>query len=135
MIPSPSLTNRGRGGFTLVEIMIVVAIIALLASIAVPGFMRARKRAQASRVLNDLRIIDSAIDQYAIETSKTTGAHPVWSDLKVYVKKGSGLYNTGADIFSNTYGPFTVDTLPAVPPSTRASLSDVADTSFWLPYP
>ncbi len=55
-------------GFTLVEIMIVVAIIALLAAIAVPGFLRARKRSQASRILNDLRMIDSAVDQYAIET-------------------------------------------------------------------
>ena len=63
-----------RGGFTLVEIMIVVAIIALLAAIAVPGFLRARKRSQASRIINDLRLIDSAVDQYAIETSKTTGA-------------------------------------------------------------
>ena len=134
MIPRPIRAKRNRAGFTLVEIMIVVAIIALLASIAVPGFMRARKRAQASRVLNDLRIIDSAVDQYAIENNKTTGAHPVWSDLKVYVKKGSSLYNTGADIFSHTYGPFTVDTLPIVPPSTKASLSDVADTSFWSPY-
>jgi prepilin-type N-terminal cleavage/methylation domain-containing protein len=134
MIPSPNLKNKSRAGFTLVEIMIVVAIIALLASIAVPGFMRARKRAQASRVLNDLRIIDSAIDQYAIETNKVTGAHPVWSDLKVYVKKGSALYNTGADIFSRTYGPFTVDSLPMVPASTKAGLSDVADTSFWSPY-
>ncbi len=48
-----------RKGFTLVEIMIVVAIIALLAAIAVPGFLRARKRSQASRILNDLRMIDS----------------------------------------------------------------------------
>src|SRR5213080_99175 len=57
-------------GFTLVEIMIVVAIIALLAAIAVPGFLRARKRSQASRILNDLRMIDSALDQYAIEHNK-----------------------------------------------------------------
>src|SRR5262245_30639542 len=59
--------NQPRGGFTLVEIMIVVAIIALLAAIAVPGFLRARKRSQASRILNDLRLIDAACDQYAIE--------------------------------------------------------------------
>ena len=79
----PSYARRERGiissipplnqkGFTLVEIMIVVAIIALLAAIAVPGFMRARKRSQASRILNDLRIIDSAVDQYAIENNKKT---------------------------------------------------------------
>ena len=62
-----------RAGFTLVEIMIVVAIIALLAAIAVPGFLRARKRSQASKIINDLRLIDSAVDQYAIETTKKTG--------------------------------------------------------------
>ena len=65
--------NRKHAGFTLVEIMIVVAIIALLAAIAVPGFLRARKRSQASKILNDLRMIDAACDQYAIETNRTTG--------------------------------------------------------------
>src|SRR5690349_15280769 len=84
-----------RGGFTLVEIMIVVAIIALLAAIAVPGFLRARKRSQASRIINDLRLIDSAVDQYAIETSKTTGATVNTADWTNYLKKGSLLYNTG----------------------------------------
>jgi len=64
--------NRKHAGFTLVEIMIVVAIIALLAAIAVPGFLRARKRSQASKILNDLRMIDAAVDQYAIETNRTT---------------------------------------------------------------
>ena len=68
-----SKLNNRRGGFTLVEIMIVVAIIALLAAIAVPGFLRARKRSQATRVLNDLRMIDAAVDQYAIETNRATG--------------------------------------------------------------
>ncbi len=74
------LSNR-RGGFTLVEIMIVVAIIALLAAIAVPGFLRARKRSQASRIINDLRLIDSAVDQYAIETNKQSGGHGPRSGL------------------------------------------------------
>lgn len=128
-------TAPKRHGFTLVEIMIVVAIIALLASIAVPGFLRARKRSQAARILNDLRLIDGAIDLYAIENNKTSAAHPTFTDLKVYLKKGSSLYNTGADIFGQAYGPFTVDSLPAVPAATRTSLSDVADTSFWSPYP
>lgn len=133
LIPK-TIQNRSRAGFTLVEIMIVVAIIALLAAIAVPGFLRARKRAQATRVLNDLRLIDNALDLYAIENNKSTGAHPVWSDLKVYVKKGGALYNTGKDLFGRAYGPFTVDSLPAVPSSTKTALSDVAGTSFWSPY-
>src|SRR5207342_3604841 len=100
--------NKKRGGFTLVEIMIVVAIIALLASIAVPGFLRARKRSQATRILNDLRMLDNAADQYAIETNRSTGMNPTFTDLKVYLKKGAVLYNTGKDILGNDYGPFTV---------------------------
>src|SRR5438046_10745177 len=103
---------RRHAGFTLVEIMIVVAIIALLAAIAVPGFLRARKRSQASKILNDLRMIDSAVDQYAIETSKSTGSTVAVTDWTNYLKKGSMLYNTGADLFGNTYGPQTVDSLP-----------------------
>ena len=126
--------NKRRGGFTLVEIMIVVAIIALLAAIAVPGFLRARKRSQASRILNDLRLIDSAVDQYAIETNKASGAAVAITDWTNYLKKGSVLYNTGADLFTQSYGAQTVDSLPKVPTSTKTALSDVADTSFWSPY-
>jgi len=92
--------NKRRAGFTLVEIMIVVAIIALLAAIAVPGFLRARKRSQASRILNDLRLIDAAVDQYAIETNKASGATVTIADWTNYLKKNSSLYNTGADLFS-----------------------------------
>jgi prepilin-type N-terminal cleavage/methylation domain-containing protein len=123
-----------HAGFTLVEIMIVVAIIALLAAIAVPGFLRARKRSQASRILNDLRLIDSAVDQYAIETNKATSNGVNTTDWTNYMKKGSLLYNTGADLFGNAYGSQTVDSLPSVPTASKAALSDVADTTFWSPY-
>src|SRR4029077_19904394 len=102
-------------GFTLVEIMIVVAIIALLAAIAVPGFLRARKRSQASRIINDLRLIDSAVDQYAIENNKTTGDPVAVGDWTNYLKKGTNLYTTGRDILGNSYGPQTVDILTVVP--------------------
>jgi len=128
------LNYRRRGGFTLVEIMIVVAIIALLASIAVPGFLRARKRSQASRIINDLRLIDSAVDQYAIENNKSTGSTVNTADWIIYMKKGSSLYNTAADVFGNTYGPQTVDSLPKVPASTWNTLSDVASTAFFSFY-
>ena len=123
-----------RAGFTLVEIMIVVAIIALLAAIAVPGFLRARKRSQATKILNDLRMIDSAVDQYAIETGRSTGFTVTTTDWIAYVKKDSALYNTGADLFGNAYGDQQVDTIPAVPTSSFDSLSDVAPASFWSPY-
>src|SRR5450432_3958092 len=97
--------NKNRGGFTLVEIMIVVAIIALLAAIAVPNFLRARKRSQATRILDDLRMLDNAVDQYAIETGKTSGVNPTFADIQNWVKKDSVLYSTGADLFGNVYGP------------------------------
>src|SRR3712207_4971505 len=126
--------NKRRGGFTLVEIMIVVAIIALLAAIAVPGFLRARKRSQASKIINDLRTIDSAVDQYAIETGKKTGDAVGVDDWKRYVKKDTQIYATGANLFGHVYGSQTVDTLPNVPQSTYDALSDVAGPEFWSPY-
>ena len=126
--------NKRRGGFTLVEIMIVVAIIALLAAIAVPGFLRARKRSQAAKILNDLRLIDAAVDQYAIETNKSTGSVVAVKDWTNYLKSGTSLYNTGADLFGHAYNAQSVDTLPKVPAATFATLSDVAPTDFWSPY-
>jgi prepilin-type N-terminal cleavage/methylation domain-containing protein len=129
--PLSSLKSRA---FTLVEIMIVVAIIALLAAIAVPGFLRARKRSQASHVINDLRLIDSAVDQYAIENNKTSGDPVAVTDWSKYLKAGTNLYLTGNDILGNAYNGVSVDTLPRVPSATFAALSDVADASFWSPY-
>jgi len=126
--------NKRRGGFTLVEIMIVVAIIALLAAIAVPGFLRARKRSQASRVINDLRLIDSAVDQYAIENNKASGASVPITEWTKYLKNGTSLFVSGNDILGNAYGPQTVDTLPKVTTATYNALSDVAPDPFWSPY-
>ena len=126
--------NKRRGGFTLVEIMIVVAIIALLAAIAVPGFLRARKRSQASRIINDLRLIDSAVDQYAIENNKSSGFTVPASEWTKYLKAGTNLYLTGNDILGNTYGSVNVDSLPKVNTSTFNALSDVAPPEFWSPY-
>ena len=115
--------------------MVVVAIIALLASIAVPNFLRARKRSQATRILEDLRIIDSAIDQYAIENNKSGGANVNWTDIQAYLKKGSVLYNSnGTDLLSNTYGSFSVDNLPKLSSTTFSKLSDVAPSDFWSPF-
>ena len=126
--------SQGRHGFTLVEIMIVVAIIALLASIAVPGFLRARKRSQASRIINDLRLIDNAVDMYAIENNKTTGNSVFVADWTKYMKTGTNLYVTGRDILNAQYGGQTVDVIPKVNSATYQALSDVAADPFWSPY-
>jgi prepilin-type N-terminal cleavage/methylation domain-containing protein len=127
--------NTKHAGFTLVEIMIVVAIIALLAAIAVPNFLRSRKRSQATQVLSDLRIIDSAIDQYAIETNKSGGSPVAWADVQRYIKQGTRLYtSTGRDILNNTFTITSVDGVPTVNASTYTALSDVAPAEFWSPY-
>jgi len=76
-----------KKGFTLVEIMIVVAIIGLLAAIAIPAFMKARDNARKSACINNLRQVDSGKDQYAIEYGGTNGwAGFMWDDLVPYVK-------------------------------------------------
>jgi prepilin-type N-terminal cleavage/methylation domain-containing protein len=125
-----------RGGFTLVEIMIVVAIIALLAAIAVPNFLRARKRSQATRVLEDLRLIDAAVDQYAIEANLVGGAVVPWAKVQGYLKVGSKLYNSNhTDLLGGDYGADqTVDVLPGVAAATFTALSDVAPLDFWSPF-
>jgi type II secretory pathway pseudopilin PulG len=116
--------------------MIVVAIIALLAAISVPGFLRARKRSQGTIIKNDLRWIDSAKDQYAIEYNKTN-VTPTVADLTEYFKSGTRLGNAVGnlpDIFGNAYTINDLVTLPSVHPSTRAGLSDVCDDAFFSPF-
>ena len=127
--------NKNRGGFTLVEIMIVVAIIALLAAIAVPNFLRARKRSQATRILEDLRMIDAAIDQYAIESNKSAGDTVTWSQVCLYLKTGTSLQQSGnKDFLGNGFGSFSVDSIPKVPAASFTTLSDVAPAAFWSPF-
>lgn len=122
-----------KSAFTLVEIMIVVAIIALLAAIAVPNFLRARKRAQATRVLSDLRVVDYALDRWAIEKNKSAGDVAEFSDLKPYLRD-SQLLGSGTDIFGAALGPFSVDVGPKVSAEAFSALSDVAPSEFWSPY-
>ena len=132
--PFRLLYRPPRQAFTLVEIMIVAAIIALLAAIAVPGLIRARKRAQGVSIINDLRQIDSATDQYALEFNvpgNTTVAPNAW---RLYVQPGSRLYTTNADIFGDSYGNQVVGLLPNVPSYAWNSLTDVCNSSFWSPY-
>ncbi len=70
-----------KKGFTLVEIMIVVAIIGLLAAIAIPSFMRARTTAQANACINNLRQVEAAKDQYALEAGLSNLAIIAWADI------------------------------------------------------
>lgn len=115
-----------------------VAPAAMVAAVAAPNFVRARKRSQASSVLNDLRMLDAALDQYAIEHNKAAGAPAAFSDLQAYLKQGSPLYKSdNRDMFGNAYNggePYKVDSIPKVNPKTFEALKDVAPAEFWSPF-
>ena len=115
-----------------------IAPVAALSAIAVPNFMRARKRSQASRVLEDLRMLDAALDQYAIEHNKRAGDPAAFSDLQAYLKTGTELYRSNnKDSFGNAYNNgegYKVDSVPKVNRATFESLGDVAPSEFWSPF-
>jgi prepilin-type N-terminal cleavage/methylation domain-containing protein len=106
-------TSR-RAGFTLVEIMIVVAIIGLLAAIAIPNFMKARATSQQNACINNLRQIDGAINEWAMETGQPSGASiGSVATVSAYIKLNSG--NTIPQCpAGGTYSVSSVGTVPQV---------------------
>jgi prepilin-type N-terminal cleavage/methylation domain-containing protein len=106
-----------KSGFTLVEIMIVVAIIGLLAAIAIPNFVRARTTAQQNACINNLRQIDGAKQQWALENKVSATATPTSSDIQPYLGRGNNgtLPTCPADSavqFATSYSISDVQTAP-----------------------
>lgn len=122
--------------------MIVVAIIALLAAIALPGFLRARKRSQAAAVLELYRMIDGAKEQYAIEFPHPSSIYPRPIDLVGYMKPGTKVYKDYAagvdttDLFGNKVYIQSLDVPPQIANATLSELDSVIENpaSFWGPY-
>src|SRR2546425_4474434 len=110
-------TNR-KAGFTLVEIMIVVAIIGLLAAIAIPNFVKARKTSQTNACINNLRQIDGAKQQWALEKGKQSADTPGNADLQPYLGRGDA--GSLSSVFCPLSGAgdlngYTVNTVGAAP--------------------
>jgi type II secretion system protein G len=91
-----------KGGFTLVEIMIVVAIIGLLAAIAIPNFVRARERAQSNACIANLKQLEGAKAQWALDTNQASTQTPGMTDLVTeYIKKTPGCPAGGTYTMNN----------------------------------
>ena len=110
-----------KQGFTLVEIMIVVAIIGLLMAVAIPNFIRARNTSQKNVCINNLREVDSAKHQWALENRKSDTDEPTPDDLKVYINKNA---------FPNcpTAGSYTVNAMNTDPTCSKSTLNHVLPT-------
>ena len=113
-------TSRHRG-FTLVEIMIVVAIIGLLCAIAIPNFVRARNTSQRNTCINNLRQVDSAKHEWALENRKSDTDTPTSDDLKVYINK-----NAFPSCPAN--GTFTINAMNTDPTCSKSSAGHALPT-------
>ena len=100
-----------RSGFTLVEIMIVVAIIGLLASIAIPNYAQSREAARRGVCISNLQQIEGAIQRWSLDMHKDEGQAVTYSDIRSYLKH-SVVCPAGGTRFEDSYTITTVQEGP-----------------------
>ncbi len=132
------MKNRVRacGAFSVTETVLLILVAVLLAGVAVPRFLQAQKRSEAREILEDLQAIDSAIDQYAIQSGLAPGSPVPWTKVQYYLRPDSRAATNPVNRIGGDYSatPYSVDGPVPTPVGTKAALGGVVAEEFWKPY-